>query len=332
MNFAYPIQAILMYFAMLFAPDDVDRITLEIPDPSKRIEMVRNGNTWSAEGNAFGIEGDSLLVFGANGKESLKLSDFVALPKNHDWNKNPEFTLGGGTVLGKTATGFILRRNSADSEGNGTYKIVYHKRQSQAGAMTVNVLGKVANQGVHRLPANSTVHDALAAAAGQGFGADMKRVSIIRGPAGSVPEVTTVDLTKTAASAPGIQAGDTIHVPELRDFSWKAITTSVEQWLAKVDAGDYAQSWSDGSVFFRESITADDWTETMTKARKPLGEVKERIKIAQENIHSLPGAPDGEYVVMKWRSSFEMKGEAIETVTFREEADGTWKAAGYFIR
>ena len=46
---------------------------------------------------------------------------------------------------------------------------------------------------------------------------------------------------------------------------------------------------------------------------------------------SLPGARDGEYVVIQYRSVFEHKQAAVETVTpMREEGD--WKVAGYYIK
>jgi hypothetical protein len=46
----------------------------------------------------------------------------------------------------------------------------------------------------------------------------------------------------------------------------------------------------------------------------------------------LPGAPDGQYVVMQFETSFANKKSAIETVTFMLEKDGQWKSAGYFIK
>jgi hypothetical protein len=46
----------------------------------------------------------------------------------------------------------------------------------------------------------------------------------------------------------------------------------------------------------------------------------------------LPGAPDGEYVVIQYESSFEHKQAAVETVTPMLDKDGTWRVSGYFIR
>jgi hypothetical protein len=45
----------------------------------------------------------------------------------------------------------------------------------------------------------------------------------------------------------------------------------------------------------------------------------------------LPGAPEGQYVVMQFSASFTNKKSTIETATFRLEKDGKWEAAGYYI-
>jgi hypothetical protein len=47
--------------------------------------------------------------------------------------------------------------------------------------------------------------------------------------------------------------------------------------------------------------------------------------------HSLPGAPDGDYVIIEYDTRFEKKTQSIETVTPMRDTDGTWKVAGYFI-
>jgi hypothetical protein len=47
---------------------------------------------------------------------------------------------------------------------------------------------------------------------------------------------------------------------------------------------------------------------------------------------TLPGAPDGEYVVIQYQSSFGKKNLAVETVTPMLDQDGVWRVSGYFIR
>jgi hypothetical protein len=46
----------------------------------------------------------------------------------------------------------------------------------------------------------------------------------------------------------------------------------------------------------------------------------------------LPGAPDGEYVVLHFNAAFDKKMAALETITVLREQDGQWRVVGYFVR
>ena len=67
-------------------------------------------------------------------------------------------------------------------------------------------------------------------------------------------------------------------------------------------------------------------------AREPLGKVISRELTNQTYKTSLPGAPDGEYVVMEFTTAFTNKKSAIETITPMLDEDGQWRVAGYYIR
>ncbi len=43
-------------------------------------------------------------------------------------------------------------------------------------------------------------------------------------------------------------------------------------------------------------------------------------------------APDGQYVVIQFETSFENKKKAVETITPMMAPDGTWRVSGYFIK
>jgi hypothetical protein len=47
---------------------------------------------------------------------------------------------------------------------------------------------------------------------------------------------------------------------------------------------------------------------------------------------SLPGAPDGEYVVIVYKTQFKKKEKAYETITPMKDTDGEWRVSGYFIK
>jgi hypothetical protein len=67
-------------------------------------------------------------------------------------------------------------------------------------------------------------------------------------------------------------------------------------------------------------------------ARSPLGQLKSREVSSASFSRTLPGAPDGEYVVFQFSTSFENKASAIETVTAMKDQDETWRVAGYYIK
>lgn len=111
-----------------------------------------------------------------------------------------------------------------------------------------------------------------------------------------------------------------------------AALRAARAWLAVVDAGDYDGSWTASAAYFRGAIGQQQWRQTLTGVRQPLGSVLRRELASATFATELPGAPDGAYVVIQFNTSFEHKRSAVETVTPMLDADGSWLVAGYFIR
>ena len=112
----------------------------------------------------------------------------------------------------------------------------------------------------------------------------------------------------------------------------KNAVTVAEKWLGMVDAGKYSESWKEAAVYFRNAVKQEQWEQAMQSVRKPLGKlVSRKVKSASYKT-SLPGAPDGEYVVILFETSFENKKSAIETVTPMMDKDGKWRVSGYYIK
>jgi Protein of unknown function (DUF4019) len=107
---------------------------------------------------------------------------------------------------------------------------------------------------------------------------------------------------------------------------------AAETWLGHVDAGDYAGSWHEASAYVQGAITEQAWVASLHGVRTPLGKLLSRQLKKAQHTQSMPGAPDGDYVVMQFDTRFENKQAAVETVTFLQEKHGTWKAAGYYIK
>ena len=112
----------------------------------------------------------------------------------------------------------------------------------------------------------------------------------------------------------------------------EAAKKSAESWLAVVDKGDYAASYDEAASIFKLAITKEDWLQKVRAARGPLGKmISRKLKLMQYET-TLPGAPDGEYVVIQYDTSFENKRSAVETITPTLDKDGQWRVSGYFIR
>ena len=70
----------------------------------------------------------------------------------------------------------------------------------------------------------------------------------------------------------------------------------------------------------------------MQSVRKPLGKTLNRELKTSTYRTTLPGAPDGEYVVIQFETSFENKKSAIETITPALDKEGKWRVSGYYIK
>ena len=112
----------------------------------------------------------------------------------------------------------------------------------------------------------------------------------------------------------------------------KAALKAAEDWLALVDPEKYEASWDEAASYFQGAVSTEQWVSSMQSVRKPLGQKLSRSLKSQKYHTSLPGAPDGEYVVIQFNTSFEHKLSAVETVTPMRDKDGKWRVSGYYIK
>lgn len=112
----------------------------------------------------------------------------------------------------------------------------------------------------------------------------------------------------------------------------KAAAAAAEKWAVLVDEGKYADSWREAAEYFKNAVKQEQWEQMARAVRQPLGKtVSRKVKTAAYKT-SLPGAPDGEYVVIEFETVFENKKEAVETVTPMMDKGGVWRVTGYFIK
>jgi hypothetical protein len=135
-------------------------------------------------------------------------------------------------------------------------------------------------------------------------------------------------------SAPPATPGASITMPagdSANAFREIAAQAAGEKWLGLLDRGEYGKAWDECAQLFRQRVAREQWIDTLPATRAPFGAVKSRkVEVAAYKT-SLPGAPDGQYVTVRYRTNFENKENAEELITLAFE-DGVWRPTGYFIR
>jgi hypothetical protein len=104
------------------------------------------------------------------------------------------------------------------------------------------------------------------------------------------------------------------------------------KWLVLLDEGKDAESWDEAGAYLKAIIPKQRWIEGVAPARRVMGKLVSRIVESNRYATELPGLPDGEYVMIQYKTAFEKKKAAVEAVTVAHEEDGAWRVTGYFIR
>lgn len=102
-------------------------------------------------------------------------------------------------------------------------------------------------------------------------------------------------------------------------------------WVRLIDAERWDDSWAAAGTLFKSRMPEQRWASTIAPVREPLGAVASRALKSLTKSKSLPGAPDGDYELVQFQTSFVNKAAAIETVVLARDASG-WKVDGYFIK
>jgi hypothetical protein len=136
-------------------------------------------------------------------------------------------------------------------------------------------------------------------------------------------------LVRTLAVASVLLVAGSVRADEASE---NAAVAAADAWLKLVDASQYGASWDDAARLFRDAVSKGDWEKSLSAVRSPLGNVVSRKAFSKRYTESLPGAPDGKYVIIQYETSFDNKKAAIETVTPMLDEDGRWRVSGYFIK
>lgn len=112
----------------------------------------------------------------------------------------------------------------------------------------------------------------------------------------------------------------------------KAAQSAAGPWLALVDTDKARESWKAAAELFRKQVTAEQWEASIQAVHAQTGKNLSRKLRSAQYTKTLPNAPDGEYVVLLFDSSFEKARSVTETVVPMKDPDGVWRISGYFVR
>ena len=116
--------------------------------------------------------------------------------------------------------------------------------------------------------------------------------------------------------------------PEAERSAYEA----TKPWIALMDKGDYEKCWDEAAPWFRDKVGSRDmWIAKAHETRDPLGEMKFRELTTTTYATNPIGAPDGEYTVVVYTSSWDA-GTIYETVSMQRQGDGSWGVVGYHVK
>lgn len=104
------------------------------------------------------------------------------------------------------------------------------------------------------------------------------------------------------------------------------VVDAARQFLALVEQKKWAESYAATGSAFRQLNTLQVWSDVSEQVHARYGKAVSRTLLSQEN---LPAPPAG-YEVVKFRTVYSNKAEAVETVTLDRE-DGKWVVVGVTI-
>jgi len=103
------------------------------------------------------------------------------------------------------------------------------------------------------------------------------------------------------------------------------------QWVSLIDAGQYRHAYEEQPPRVKAASAGRDYfVRWMQTRRVPLGRVRARSFYNRRYYHNAIGSPDGNYVQIYFKTSFERKAAGWERVILTKET-GRWQPAKYNI-
>ena len=102
-------------------------------------------------------------------------------------------------------------------------------------------------------------------------------------------------------------------------------------FLGYLDQGRYPESYAYTGMLIRAQVDRDSFAKKVAQARAGTGPLQSRELMDASYATTVEGAPEGQYVILHYHSSFANRADAVETVTLAF-AKGYWRVSGYYIK
>ena len=137
--------------------------------------------------------------------------------------------------------------------------------------------------------------------------------AVFQGNGGAKPAITPIAVS-ASVSAPD-----------------KASVAAAQAWARLLDGQRWSESWKASAASFKLKVPEAGWVSMVQPLRGQLGSVSSRSLKSVQSTTTLPGAPDGDYRIVQFDTTFANKSDAVETVVLSREG-AVWAVSGYFIR
>jgi hypothetical protein len=105
-----------------------------------------------------------------------------------------------------------------------------------------------------------------------------------------------------ALAALAVQLGGSPQMPP-RMIDRKLAEDAARAWLTLVDTGRLAESWDEAGAQLQQAVPRGGWPRAVSRMR-PVERPLTRRSVRTEMRSSLPGEREGEYVILRYRTTF----------------------------
>ncbi|MCG2584285.1 DUF4019 domain-containing protein [Massilia sp. TS11] len=103
-------------------------------------------------------------------------------------------------------------------------------------------------------------------------------------------------------------------------------------FLSLLDSAKFGEAWESSAKPVHSAVSRDGFIAGLQQLKAQMPPLKARVPESATPAKNLPGAPEGDYLVLVNRLDFEGGASAREQLTIMKEADGAWRVVGYFVR